>query len=62
MTDITNHDLDKRLALLEQTVLRLSNDLGAINASINKLVWIIGAAILVAGVKWVLGGGLNAVA
>lgn len=55
---VTNHDLDKRLALLEQTVERLSNDLHQINASINKLVWIVAGAIFMAATKFVLAGGL----
>ena len=61
MPEVTNHDLDKRLALLEQTVLRLAIDLHQINGSINKLVWAVGGALLVAVMKFVLSGGLNVI-
>lgn len=61
MPEVSNYDLDKRLALLEQTVERLSTDLHQINQSINKLVWVIGGAILIAGMKFVLSGGLNVI-
>ena len=61
MPEVTNHDLDKRLALLEQTVLRLAIDLHQINGSINKLVWAVGGAVLVAIMKFVLSGGLNVI-
>ena len=57
--ELTTYTLDKRLALLEQTVTRLSNDLHQINASINKLVWLVGGALIVAVVQFITKGGLN---
>lgn len=57
--EVTTYNLDKRLALLEQTVTRLSNDLHQINASINKLVWAVGMALIVAIMQFILKGGLS---
>lgn len=57
--ELTPYNLDKRLALLEQTVTRLSNDLHQINTSINKLVWAVGGALIIAVVQFIAKGGLN---
>jgi uncharacterized membrane protein len=58
MSSITNAELDKRVALLEQTVQRLATDLHQINESINKLVWVVGAALITYVMKFIVMGGL----
>ena len=57
--EVTNHQLDKRISLLEQTVDRLGVELHTLNQSISRLVWAVGFALLAAVMKFVLAGGLN---
>ncbi len=43
----TNHQLDKRVALLEQATKNIEKELHAISANIMKLVWVVVTAVLV---------------
>lgn len=53
----TIHQLDKRVTLLEQTMIRVHKDLEKINSNLSKLVWLIITAIMLAIMKWLLVGG-----
>lgn len=53
------HELNLRVALLEQSYLTVSKQLAAINNNLTKLVWVILTAFVLSGVGWVINGGLN---
>lgn len=53
------HELNLRVALLEQSYLTVSKQLGAINSNLTKLVWVILTAFVLSGVGWVINGGLS---
>ena len=48
-----------RIALLEQSLTRLEQSMGSINANVNKLVWVVVAAIVSSIVQFILRGGLH---
>lgn len=52
------HDLDKRVALLEQAFSHISNELHGINANLNRLVWAVAGGFIAALVTFVIRGGL----
>lgn len=43
----SNHQLDKRVALLEQTTKNIEKELHSISSNILKLVWVVVTAVLV---------------
>lgn len=43
----TNHQLDKRVALLEQATKNIEKELHNISTNIMKLVWVVVTAVLV---------------
>lgn len=49
-----------RIALLEQSMSGIKSELHQINGNISKLVWAVIAAIVMAGVQFVVRGGLSA--
>ena len=53
----TNYQLDKRVSILEQTMVHVHEDLKRINAHLSKLVWLLITAIIATILKWVLVGG-----
>lgn len=54
-----NQDHAIRIALLEQSMTGIKSELHQINSNINRLVWAVIAAIVMAGVQFILRGGLN---
>jgi hypothetical protein len=54
-----NHDHAIRIALLEQSMAGIKNELHQINSNIGKLVWAVILAIVMAFVQFALKGGLN---
>ena len=60
MIDPTPHDLDKRLALIEQQFKDMREELRAIAGNLSKLVWAVAAAIIAGFMQWIIRGGLNA--
>lgn len=54
-----NQDHAIRIALLEQSMAGIKSELHQINSNINRLVWAVIAAIVMAGVQFILRGGLN---
>jgi hypothetical protein len=54
-----NQDHAIRIALLEQSMTGIKSELHQINSNINRLVWAVIAAIVMAGVQFILKGGLN---
>ena len=55
----TNYQLDKRVSLLEQTMIRVHKDLEKINSNLSRLVWLMITAIMLAIMKWLLVGGAD---
>lgn len=55
----SNHSLDKRLALLEQSVTAVKKELSDLNSNLSKLIWAVALALVAAVVQWILRGGLN---
>ncbi|MGL4351065.1 MAG: hypothetical protein ACRCT2_10960 [Plesiomonas shigelloides] len=53
------HDMDKRLALLEQKVDQIDKNLQKIADAMGWIAKMLGAGILGAIVTWLLRGGLN---
>lgn len=53
------HDHSVRIALLEQSMSSIKEELHAINANLNRLVWVVIAGIGAAAVQFILRGGLN---
>lgn len=53
------HEMDKRLALLEQKVDQIDKNLQKIADAMGWIAKILGAGILGSVVTWVLRGGLN---
>ena len=51
-------DHGTRIALLEQSTSAIQKQLEGINANINKLVWLVLAALVMAAMKFFLMGGL----
>ena len=49
-----------RIALLEQSMSGIKAELHQINGNISRLVWAVIAAIVMAGVQFVVRGGLSA--
>ena len=54
-----NQDHAIRIALLEQSMTGIKSELHQINSNINRLVWAVIAAIVMAGVQFILRGGLS---
>lgn len=54
-----NHDHAIRIALLEQSMDGIKTELHQINSNINRLVWAVIAALVMAAVQFVLKGGLS---
>jgi len=54
------HDDDHgtRIALLEQSTEQIREQLKGINGNINKLVWLVFTALVLAVMKFVISGGL----
>ena len=48
-----------RIALLEQSMAGIKTELHQISGNISRLVWAVVAAIVMAGVQFVIRGGLN---
>lgn len=48
-----------RIALLEQSMSDIKAELRQINSNINRLVWAVIAAIVMAAMQFVIRGGLN---
>lgn len=55
-----NQDHAIRIALLEQSMTGIKQELHQINGNISRLVWAVIAAIVMAGVQFMLRGGLSA--
>jgi hypothetical protein len=53
-----NADHSIRIALLEQAMKNITDELHAINSNIGKLIWIAVAAIGASAVQFILRGGL----
>lgn len=53
-----NNDHAIRIALLEQGMKNITNELHAINGNISKLIWIAIAAIGASAMQFILRGGL----
>ena len=53
-------DHGTRIALLEQSTAAIQKQLEGINVNINKLVWLVLAALVMAAMKFFLMGGLSA--
>lgn len=49
-----------RIALLEQSMSGIKAELHQINGNISRLVWAVIAAIVMAGVQFIIRGGLSA--
>jgi len=54
-----NHDHSIRIALLEQGMKNITDELHSINGNISKLIWIAIAAIGASAMQFVLRGGLT---
>lgn len=54
----TQQDHAIRIALLEQSMLGIKEELSKINTSINTLVKVVGGAIVVAVMNFIIRGGL----
>ena len=54
-----NQDHAIRIALLEQSITGIKSELHQINSNISRLVWAVIAAIVMAGVQFILKGGLS---
>lgn len=48
-----------RIALLEQSMGEIKKELHGINANVNKLVWVVVAALVSSVIQFILRGGLN---
>lgn len=64
---MTDQDIKKetqdhaiRIALLEQSMRGIKDELHQINGSVGKLVWAVISAIVLAAMQFILRGGLNA--
>lgn len=55
----SNHQLDKRLAIVETTIVRLHEDLKSINNVLRAIALMMAAALVAAFMQWVLKGGLG---
>ena len=49
-----------RIALLEQSMRGIRDELHQINASVGKLVWVVISAMVLAAMQFILKGGLGA--
>mgnify|MGYP000160863182 CR=1 FL=1 len=58
MSEVEIHELDKRLALLEQRVEQIADNIQKIADALSWLAKITGASLLGAIVTWVVKGGL----
>lgn len=50
------YDLERRIALLEQSADTIKSELNKINSNINKLVWIVMSAVILAGLNIIFNG------
>lgn len=50
------YDLERRIALLEQSTQTIKDELGKINTNISKLVWIVMTAVVLAGLNVIFNG------
>jgi hypothetical protein len=55
----TNHQLDKRLSLVEQTVTNLHADLKSINQILRWIAMMLGSGLIGALLNFVIKGGLS---
>lgn len=53
-------DIERRVSLLEQSTKTIKDELTKINNNISKLVWIVLAAIILAGLNVIFSGGAPA--
>lgn len=51
--------MDKRLALLEQKVDQIDENVKNINDNLSKILWIVGGGFIAAFIGWVIRGGLG---
>lgn len=51
--------MDKRLALLEQKVDQIDENVKSINNNLSKILWIIGGGFIASIVTWIVKGGLG---
>jgi hypothetical protein len=58
MSEVEIHELDKRLALLEQRVEQIADNIQKIADALSWLAKITGASLLGAIVTWIVKGGL----
>ncbi len=58
MSEVEIHELDKRLALLEQRVEQIADNIQKIADALSWLAKITGASLLGAVVTWIVKGGL----
>ena len=58
MSEVEIHELDKRLALLEQRVEQIADNIQKIADALSWLAKITGASLLGAIVTWIVRGGL----
>jgi hypothetical protein len=62
MSDVespSNHQLDKRLAVVENTIIRLHDDLKSINTVLKAIALMMAGALVTAFMQWILRGGLG---
>lgn len=52
------YDLERRIALLEQSTQTIKDELAKMNANISKLVWIVMTAVILAGLNLIIQQGL----
>jgi predicted nucleic acid-binding Zn-ribbon protein len=53
-----HHDMDKELVAIQTELGYMREDVKAIQAGINRLIWTVGAAMIVAIVGFIIQGGL----
>lgn len=58
MSEVEIHELDKRLALLEQRVEQIADNIQKIADALSWLAKITGASLLGAIITWIVRGGL----
>jgi hypothetical protein len=52
------HSLDIRITKVEERLKSMSQDLTGILIGINRMLWLVGGGVLLAGVTWIIQGGL----
>lgn len=59
MSEPTHHDHAVRIALLEQSMAGIKDELTKLNGHVSKLVWAVIIALLSGFLQFILKGGLN---